>query len=47
MADGIEETRTILRMMCYPVSETGILRKKSECSYQESNLRLSEETRGS
>ena len=28
-----------MRMTCYSVSDTGILGKKSECSYQEPNLR--------
>ena len=33
----------ILRMMYYSVNDTGILQKrKSECSYQESNLRPSD-----
>ena len=32
----------LIRMMYYSVSDTGILGKKSECSYQESNLRLSD-----
>ena len=35
-------TRELLRMM-YSVSDTGILgKRKSECSYQESNLRSSD-----
>ena len=31
-----------MRMMYYSVSDTGILGKKSKCSYQESNLRSSD-----
>ena len=35
-------TFIILRMMYYSVSDTGILGKKSECSYQKLNLRPSD-----
>ena len=36
-------TSLILRMMCYSVSDAGTLGKtKSECSYQESKLRPSD-----
>ena len=40
MVHEIPETRTTsyMRMMYYSVSDTGILEKISECSYQESNL---------
>ena len=31
-----------MRIMYYSVGDTGILEKKSECSYQESNLRPSD-----
>ena len=36
------QTTYRLRMMYYSTSDTGLLGKKSECSYQESNLRPSD-----
>ena len=36
------QTTSYKRMMYYSVSDTGILEKKHECCYQESNLRPSD-----
>ena len=38
--DGIFKSGDEMRMMFYSLRDTGILGKKFECSYQESNLGL-------